>query len=1245
MVVLDNGDWLISWARERAEEKAGYGNVEKAITQVDPKTGTRKLAFDIPNPSNTSVQANIRATAIPAYALAPQPVALSAAAPASDRTSLFHKGDDDTPQVLVTFNRPVVDFATTSPSLSVSGGTVTAVSALVADGEPANAYLFTLDPAGEGAVTLRLLANKACADGGICAADGTTLKQALTAVVTPAPLVSFQRATYSAREGTSGSVVVRLSRAHQAASGVTIPIVLDSGASSASQADFAPDFATAQSVTFERGETSKTFRIQAATDTLVEGDETVVLGFGTLPDVIGMGSTSTTTVTLADRTTASFDFSRLEGELPEGASATFTLRITNGVTFAEAATINLAVSGSAGSGDFTLEAGGSTLSAPYSVTLPAGASSTSFTIRATDDSTAEPTDESVTISATLGLANVFVGGRTVTNAPFGSRTVTIPPSDVANVPDVTISAGGGVTEGEATSFTLQRTGATTAALTVSVRVVATGASLSASAPSTASFAAGSATASLSLATRDDTVVREAGGQVAVYLIGSSTNPPTYLTTPTNHATVAVSENDAANFTVTASAEQMTEGQTLVVTVDTGGVTFPDAQPIELRLSGSATAGSDYTLPGGCTGSTCVSTLQRGAQTARASFRTRYDGAEEGIESIFIDAYHDGTFIGAVSVNLLDGAAPPVVSGPSGGGGGGGGGGAPPVPVPSDADFDWNVTRDINSLDRGNQGPTGLWSQNGTLYVLNNAASGPDSVFAYTLQAGERDEEREITLARRNRFAHGIWSDGKTAWVSDSGQDRIFAYDLETRERVESRELTLAERNRDPRGIWSDGVLMYVLDSVKDALFLYDMKTGELLAEHALDSLNKSPRGIWSDGFTLWVSDDGAKRVFAYRIEPGADSEPALKRYETEEFSFRSLLKAGNGNPRGIWSDGNVLWVADEQDAKVYSYNLPDEAVTLLSALALTDVKTGEFAPDRHTYSGNAAAKVKMTTVTATPLNESATIAIAPEDADSDPENGHHVALTEPTEVRVTVTSADGLRHRVYRVQVTPANAAPEPGEPAALRLELGEPLRELSLAEHFRDADADPLMYRLVLPPDGAVAAARLDAGTVQVTPLAIGDTEFALTATDGEATSAPWRVSVTVVAPEPEDAVDRIGDIRIAARAVADGRIEFALQTYGADGGWSERLLPRARFLPTSAAVGRWRVSTPLALGETDGSARIVARRNTDGRTEFGLQLRLGDETWGELLLPGARFLPAQSALDRWLVSGSLDVAVDADS
>ena len=174
------------------------------------------------------------------------------------------------------------------------------------------------------------------------------------------------------------------------------------------------------------------------------------------------------------------------------------------------------------------------------------------------------------------------------------------------------------------------------------------------------------------------------------------------------------------------------------------------------------------------------------------------------------------------------------------GGGGGGGGAPPVAVPSDADFDWNVTRDIESLDPDHDAPTDIWSDGQTLWVLQNSATGADTVFAYESDSGERRADREFELDRRNRFAHGIWSDGATVWVADSGQDTLFAYDLASGARLEDRDIELAEDNRDSRGVWSDGEKIYVLDSVQDAIFACDLESGELLAEYPLDTLNQSP---------------------------------------------------------------------------------------------------------------------------------------------------------------------------------------------------------------------------------------------------------------------------------------------------------------------------------------------------------------------------------------------------------------------
>ena len=63
----------------------------------------------------------------------------------------------------------------------------------------------------------------------------------------------------------------------------------------------------------------------------------------------------------------------------------------------------------------------------------------------------------------------------------------------------------------------------------------------------------------------------------------------------------------------------------------------------------------------------------------------------------------------------------------------------------------------------------------------------------------------------------------------------------------------------------------------------------------------TPRGIWSDGTTMWVADEDDDKIFAYDLEskarvPGRD--------------FETLGAAGNNDPRGIWSDGETMWVAD-----------------------------------------------------------------------------------------------------------------------------------------------------------------------------------------------------------------------------------------------------------------------------------------------------------------------------------------------
>ena len=273
----------------------------------------------------------------------------------------------------------------------------------------------------------------------------------------------------------------------------------------------------------------------------------------------------------------------------------------------------------------------------------------------------------------------------------------------------------------------------------------------------------------------------------------------------------------------------------------------------------------------------------------------------------------------------------------------------------------------------------------------------------------------------------MWSDRATVWVSDSGHNRLFAHALETGERLEERDITLADRNRDARGIWSGDETMWVLDGGKDSIFAYDLTTGDLLAEYELASVNGDPHGIWSDGVTVWVSDHGAKRLLAYRLPApegpaGEDAEPQdLARVSDED--FKDLSKASNNSPRGIWSDGDVMYVADESDGKVYSYNMPDAIDARLASLSLSGVDIGEFSSSQTEYTGTAADGTTAATVTAEALQRRTSVAIDPPDIDEAAE-GHQVTLDGVAEIAVTVTSADGSRERVYRVRLSePEQAA------------------------------------------------------------------------------------------------------------------------------------------------------------------------------------------------------------------------------
>ena len=397
-------------------------------------------------------------------------------------------------------------------------------------------------------------------------------------------------------------------------------------------------------------------------------------------------------------------------------------------------------------------------------------------------------------------------------------------------------------------------------------------------------------------------------------------------------------------------------------------------------------------------------------TMKSAYEVSAEARDEDGETATVD----------VTITVVAGPVAPPSGGGGGFAGGGGGGGGGGGPSPSVVDFEWTVSRDIDELGGGHDKPSGTWSDGTTLWVLENGDGADDAIYAYDLATGERVEGREFELDEANRAPRGVWSDRSTAWVSDSGRNRLFAHDLESGERLLERDIALAGRNRDARGIWSGDETMWVLDGGKDSIFAYDLASGGLLAEYELASANGDPHGVWSDGVTVWVSDHGAKRLFAYRLPapeaPAAeDAEPQdLERVSDEE--FKELSKASNNSPRGLWSDGDVMYVADASDGKVYSYNMPDAIDARLASLSLSGVDIGEFSSSRTEYEGSAADGTTATTVAAEALQPRASVGIDPPDIDEAAE-GYQVALEDLTEITVTVTSANGSRTKTYRVRL------------------------------------------------------------------------------------------------------------------------------------------------------------------------------------------------------------------------------------
>ena len=244
------------------------------------------------------------------------------------------------------------------------------------------------------------------------------------------------------------------------------------------------------------------------------------------------------------------------------------------------------------------------------------------------------------------------------------------------------------------------------------------------------------------------------------------------------------------------------------------------------------------------------------------------------------------------------------------------------------------------LHRDNNNPNGIWGNGKTIWVSQSGTA--PKLFAYNRSDGSRDSSKDFNTlnAAGNESPTGLCSDGTTMFVVDRDDNKVYAYTLSTKARDSTKDITLASGNTMAEGVWCNGDNVWVVeddDVGSNDIFAYNRADGtrntnvdfpDLDPTVNGSPLNAAPRGIYSNGETMFVVDDEDATVYAWKMSD-----------QTRDSDKEIALDSDNADPEGVWFDGRVLWVVDDADDKVYVYDLPGAQPDNTRASGVPGVRT------------------------------------------------------------------------------------------------------------------------------------------------------------------------------------------------------------------------------------------------------------------------------------------------------------------
>ena len=405
---------------------------------------------------------------------------------------------------------------------------------------------------------------------------GTTDEAVVSITDNDAPsslTVNFRAGTYSVTEGSTVEVVLTLDDDPERT--VIIPIDRDNQ-DGASDSDYS---GVPTSVTFNSGDTSKSFMFSAASDRIGDPGEKVSINLGPLPPGVTEGTTSETVVTIEDvalsgSTTVSFG-ADIYGVL-EGSSTTITVVMSPAPGSDAIIRIDDEGQDGATSADYSV--------VPASVTFGATETSKTFTFTAEHD-----TDNDDGESVKLTFVNLPTG---VSAGTISETTVSITDDDVPAVEVSFEQSGYSVTEGSGVIVKVKLNADPEREVIIPIRRTNQGASDSdyRGVPTSVTFDSGDTEKSFTF-TADDDADNDDGESVKLTFV----NLPAGVSAGTiSETTVSITDNDHPNVEVSfeQSGYSVTEGSGVIVKVKLNA--DPEREVIiPIRRTNQGASDSDY----------------------------------------------------------------------------------------------------------------------------------------------------------------------------------------------------------------------------------------------------------------------------------------------------------------------------------------------------------------------------------------------------------------------------------------------------------------------------------------------------------------------------------------------------------------------------------------------------------------------------------------------------------------------------